>query len=983
MKALHIALLGQPQIVLNGAPIAADFYGHKKACALLYYLAETRKEQTRLKLASLLWPDVPGKTGLANLRGRSGLTTLKPFSAFIKRHGTTSLSITLCDSFTTDIDAFERVFAMPSASVASLEAAAELYRGPFLMGFDSHGFSPEIERWVLTTRERLRSRAIDILHRLMHHYSTWQEYDKARHYAERLLEIEPWLEEAHRQLMLLQAYQGQRSKAMAQYETCTRILTQDLGAKPSAYTTEIYDQIRNDTLELPPPIPFLAPSLTPHFVGRSSLIETLLARIAPTQPENGIRNRPNLYALIGMGGIGKTTLATHLAHALRKRFPAGVLWADALESKPEDVIDSWAAVFGFDFSKLSGLAARTAAWRGLTEKKALLIIVDDVWEAAQIRPLLPSGQASMVIMTTRNHDLAALLNAEPVDVPELEAASGLALLRQILGDARVSAELESAQHICALLGQLPLALEILAKRLKTRRRMSLSQIVSYLDEINAKLNMLTLEDRAVRASFELSWKTLDAELRKAFALLGVFGGRSVDADAFAAVAECGAAMARMWLEDLTALSLIKRDASNQTLDLYRQHGLLAEFASEKGERTVDFKHAQHRFAKHFLRVARDHADHYDNLRPNWANFQHAIKIAHGQRDWNTAYAIAASLRTAWLAQGRYDELTAAHRLAHTAALAQEDTLNVAEGQFFLGLAATEQARYADADMHLQESLRLFEELGEFDGVMRSKLEIGRIALEQGELDRAGQYLADSHFLGLEHSLAKGVATSAYRRARLAYRAGAYGDSQALALEALQQCDPLEDTTLQTLTLNLLARNAMVQAKQKRDDSAEWDLLLNDAEQYLTQAHQLAVKSQSQSALSTVLLEIGSLQSLLGNSTASIDALKKASQLFHQMGDIRSEGQAQYRLGCAFYETDQTDHALQFAHASEANYLRIKAERPLVSVKALIGDILKQQTHFSDAKRYFTDALQLARATDYSKAIAPLQKRIDTLPLTDQ
>ena len=963
MAILRISLLGQPQISFDDEPIDPEFFGFKKACALLYYLAGTGQPQNRAKLAALLWPELPASKALSNLRGRSGLLALRPFADFLQRQGAT-LALLPQPNLTLDVQAFEQAVAHNEPSIEQLQQAAVLYRGEFLTGFDWGGASADFETWILTTRERLRSRAIDVFYRLMHYHAQWQEYDEAMGYAERLLAIEPWLEEAHRQLMLLQAYQGQRGKALAQYEVCSRVLSAELNAAPSPATTDVYDQIRENRLDPPSPIPFLAPPLTPHFVGRDDFLDQIIAQIdAASSP---------LLSLTGMGGIGKTTLATHIAHRLRKRFPDGVLWANALESKPEDVIDSWAAMYGYDFSGLSGVAARQVAWRGATEKKALLIIVDDVWEAAQIRPLLPSSPRCIVIMTTRNHDLATLLNAKVIGVPELAATAGVDLLRSILGEERISAEAQAAQQISTMLENLPLALEIIAQRLRSRPRMKLADIVRYLGEINSKLDMLHLEDRAVRASFELSWDILDDELREALALLGVFEGRTLDAAAFAAVLDCQEWEARERLEDLAALSLVKGDSS----DHYRQHALLADFATEKGKERADFTEAQARFTDYYYRFAQRHCDDFEQLRPNWHNFQQAITIAHQQSDWHKTYNITEALRPAWLARGRFDELTTGHMLAHEAALALEDTEKIAEGLYNMGLAATEQARYPEAQQFLEHSLGLFEkELDLADGVIRTKLQLGRVALEQGDIDEASTLLSESHHLAVEQNDEFGIAMSAYRRSRIAFRAGEYEAAEELASEALRFQKGKSDLSTITRVLAQLATYNLVQAQKLNFDDPLRTHRLQMAAGYLNEAHELTERTKSSSDRSIVLLEFGWLYRLTGEEELAVTSLEKAQKMFSQMGDKQSEAQAIFRLSRLHEDAKRFEMALRDARKSEHIYAILEDNYNLIIIKAHIGDLLLALSHKVEASNYWNDALTLAQKAGHSRFVPPLQKRL--------
>ena len=90
------------------------------------------------------------------------------------------------------------------------------------------------------------------LRRLADHHEGLGEYEQAQQYAWRLVELEPWQEEGHQQLMRMLALNGQRSAALAQYETCRRLLADELGVEPSAETTTLYQNIRDETIGAQP-----------------------------------------------------------------------------------------------------------------------------------------------------------------------------------------------------------------------------------------------------------------------------------------------------------------------------------------------------------------------------------------------------------------------------------------------------------------------------------------------------------------------------------------------------------------------------------------------------------------------------------------------------------------------------------------------------------------------------------------------------------
>ncbi len=138
------------------------------------------------------------------------------------------------------------------------------------------------------------------------------------HYVTRLLNLEPWREEAHRQLMQLLVWSGQRSAALAQYETCRRVLANSLGVEPQAETRQLYDRIlRGDPILSQPaatigkttyfrPKPHNLPAQVTPFIGR----EAELAEVVDRLHDHDCR----LLTLVGPGGVGKTRLFATTAH---------------------------------------------------------------------------------------------------------------------------------------------------------------------------------------------------------------------------------------------------------------------------------------------------------------------------------------------------------------------------------------------------------------------------------------------------------------------------------------------------------------------------------------------------------------------------------------------------------------------------------------------------------------------------------------------
>jgi predicted ATPase/DNA-binding SARP family transcriptional activator len=313
-STLSIKLLGSPSIALDGQPVRG--FVSSKAAALVYYLAATGRPHTRQALAGLLWPEVPDAQALKNLRDvlSNVRRLLLPYLQITRQ--TVALASTAaeqldCQQFEARLNYAEQA---PGDGVLLLQDAVALYQGDFLDGF-SLPDAPAFEEWALVERERLRQVFLTSLHRLAVLGGQQLAYADALAYATRLLALDPTREETHRLLMLLLASSGQRSAALAQYQTCRRQLNDELGIDPDQATEALLRRILDGEVvgEMPAPPTAVRPiyqvpaSLGP-FIGRARE----LAQVVGLLRECECR----LLTIVGTGGAGKTSLALQAARQL-------------------------------------------------------------------------------------------------------------------------------------------------------------------------------------------------------------------------------------------------------------------------------------------------------------------------------------------------------------------------------------------------------------------------------------------------------------------------------------------------------------------------------------------------------------------------------------------------------------------------------------------------------------------------------------------
>lgn len=394
---LEIRLLGNLTIQEQG-PVTLTY---AKSQALLAYLAVTGRAYARLQIAELLWPEMEESSALGNLRQIVG-----DLRARLGRHlriERQSLAFDFATPHWLDVAFFEQKTG--DQSLEALQEAAALYRGDFLDGLYVND-APQFESWMAGQRDRLRRlalRGLDDLTRRLRSQGI-QGRSQALRYTERILEIEPWQEEAHRQMMLLLALDGQRSSALAQFDICRRVLAEELDVEPTAETLALYEQIRSDNLHIDPldqsvvggisvihsteqaPAglpPFLAEeegeeqSRESDFVAREQELQEL-DRFLST----ALEGRGRCVFVTGDAGSGKTHLTEEFARRARQKHPRLVVvsgrcnafsgigdpylpFREILESLTGDIESRWAA------GRLDSTAARRL-WQMLPQVYAEL-----------------------------------------------------------------------------------------------------------------------------------------------------------------------------------------------------------------------------------------------------------------------------------------------------------------------------------------------------------------------------------------------------------------------------------------------------------------------------------------------------------------------------------------------------------------------------------------------------------------------------------
>ncbi|NGY63632.1 tetratricopeptide repeat protein [Lentzea sp. NEAU-D13] len=295
-----------------------------------------------------------------------------------------------------------------------------------------------------------------------------------------------------------------------------------------------------------------------------------------------------ISAIAGTAGVGKTALALHWAHRVRKEFPDGDLYINLRGYDPEPPVTSEEALshflraLGTPASDIPpSVAEKSALYRSLLASRKILVVLDNASSEDQVRPLLPGNAGCVVVVTSRNA-LAGLVSrdgARRITLDLLSTAEAVTLLREVLRVVHEDADDTILAELAALCSHLPLALRIAGEIVAFRPQRPIAALVAELADVRERLRVLSSpEDKtvAVRAVFSWSYKTLSDETALLFRRLGLHVTPDFGGPVAAALAGISVPDAQTGLEELARAHLVEEPTPGR----FRFHDLLRAYATE-------------------------------------------------------------------------------------------------------------------------------------------------------------------------------------------------------------------------------------------------------------------------------------------------------------------------------------------------------------------------------------------------------------------
>ncbi|MFI5933935.1 BTAD domain-containing putative transcriptional regulator [Actinoplanes sp. NPDC051494] len=772
---------------VDGGSTAGTPRAAKLRVALSTLLLQTNTVVSVQALADELWAQNPPRTAMMTLqvyvsqlrtiletvdpvRGRDSLVTRAP--GYLLRIDTGQLDLAVF------LELHQRGLAAARAgddtgAAALQRQALELWRGPLLSDVP-HG--PILEATAVRMSE-MRLAALE--HRIR------ADLRLGRHHAlvselRALTREYPLHEDLHAHLMTALYRSGRQADALRVFTDLRHAMIDELGIEPGAPLREMHRQVldgdpellgpgedtvgtapgpRAGAVHLPPPVTGV--------VGRDDAVAEVEAALAEVSAG---RAGPACVRVHGRPGVGKTTLALHVAHRAGGAFPGGRVYIDMLAGPGR--ARTRADVFA-TFLRRAGVTGRlpaddeelSAAVHHLLNRNRMLLVLDNVTAESQVRPFLPATPGSAVVVTSRM-PLKGLGGPRSLHLDVLSPHHAAQLLVATAGADRVADRPEAVREVAALCGHLPIALHVAGARVAGRPHRDLADFADLLRGERSRLDQLRLGDLDVRGTLMLAYEDSPEPVRRAFRRLSLLPAGSFQLWAVAAVLDVDPQEAAEVVDSLVDAQLLAAAGTGRSARFHYPE-LLSLLAAELLTRHDDAAvagEATERVRSAYLDLCR-HADHL--LSPGrsfWAvpavvgaaaavvgddpmrwfakerrALIHLAQALYRAERWRPAWQLAESLGGYFEAIAAWPDWEVTQRLATGAAARLGDPGLEAVSLISLGDLAWQRRRYAEAEAGYQRAADLADRAGVPQAHSRALIGLADLRLAGGEHAPARAY----------------------------------------------------------------------------------------------------------------------------------------------------------------------------------------------------------------------------------------------------
>jgi tetratricopeptide (TPR) repeat protein/transcriptional regulator with XRE-family HTH domain len=693
-----------------------------------------------------------------------------------------------------------------------------------------------------------------------------------------------------------------------------------------------------------------------YLFGRETDLATVKERLCTADPQ-----REQIVTLTGLPGVGKTALATTLAHdpLIRAHYPDGVLWA-GLGPHPDGyaVLSRWARLLGLSASDLSvptGTGGLPQIIRSAIGTGAFLLVIDDAWHLEDVRVFQIGGPACAYLVTTRLRALSAYLAIdEPLVLHELRTEASLALLHR-LAPGVLDQDRQKAQDLVRAVGGLPLALCLIGNFLRQQaalgqtRRIQAALARLFQSEERLRLGESQPRDASYSGSspgatlslysaIAISDRQLSPRAHTALSVLSVFPAKPHSFSEEAALDVSG--NPAEVLDELLDAGLMEPAGMSR----YRLHQTIADYARLQLVPPTDLA-AYERLIAYCIRFGERHQTDYDQLEQESRMLLVALEQAHTRTRDPELVRLVVALAPYFLLRGRYQLAERYFHLAHLAAIRLKDRPGLMRILRALGELAQKQGRYDQAQDFFRQGLVLARESADHQEICALLTDLGWITWKQGAYSQAQSYLEESLVLARQMENRQRICRVLAILGAVVARQGDYPHSTSYLLEGLELARQMSDQEqLCALLINLgvtsLNRGDVSQAETYLNEGLsvarklghrEWTslLLLNLADLWIGQGQEgpaevagregldLARQIGHQELISGHLVNQGVIAARQGRYEQAEASLQEGLQIARQLGSL-------YLIGTALYESGNCALLQQKREQAQAYFEEIEA-----------------------------------------------------------
>ncbi|WP_165975554.1 tetratricopeptide repeat protein [Actinomadura rubrisoli] len=595
-----------------------------------------------------------------------------------------------------------------------------------------------------------------------------------------------------------------------------------------------------------------------------ALPRAYVGRSGPEIAELESAGAQTVTVITGAAGCGKTVLAVRVARDLAVRCPDGQLMIDmrgfddkAPMSTGEAVDLLLHQVGAFVSDREETSEARRLRLLKILKDGRFVVVLDNVADSRSVLPLLPHGDASKIIVTSRRMlaTLARERGVGSVEIGLLTDAEAAGLFTALVGPERVAAEPDATRRLVAACGNLPLAISIAAAQIAQMPGQRLARIAIGLTAADDRLDFLDLgePESSIRSVFSWSYILLTEEQRRTYLLVGAAPGPDLDLAGTCAL--LGSSQAHGLLRALRRRGLMQENADGT----FAMHTLLRDFATSLvglghlPEQAMSEAHS--RLLQHYVRMLKEPEGGDRWLEINLDRALAAIRHGTGGRHKAAVQEIADALIDPLWYRGRFDDAVSLLR----SVIDGIDPMDTAVMRaYFLRLLAISLRRAGSPDDSVkcaQKALRL---------------------LEQEAPNESGRARADCHYI-----IGVAMATEGDHEAALGYLRPALAGFETHGTES-DVGDAL--------------------------NSIGWSLaMVGEPEQALIQCRRAAVLHErvgTARSLAADLDSIGYIHRLMGNHSAAREQFERCLNIYRESGYKPHEARTLEELGDTAASSDE-------------------------------------------------------------------------------